>query len=158
MSSFFPETMPWWEFALRGIGCYLGLLVLLRLAGKRAFGEMSPFDIVVLILVGGALRSAMVGKDDSFFGPFIAVSAILAADKLFALIATRNAWFNRLLEGKSSILVAKGAVLPDALRRHSIPEAAFERELRMHGTRSVDEVDEARLEANGRFTILKAGK
>jgi uncharacterized membrane protein YcaP (DUF421 family) len=49
-------------------------------------------------------------------------------------------------------------VLPDALRRHSIPEAAFERELRMHGTRSVDEVDEARLEANGRFTILKAGK
>ena len=62
MDSLFPQTMPWWEFGLRGIGCYLGLLVLLRLSGKRTFGEMSPFDIVVLILVGGALRSAMVGK------------------------------------------------------------------------------------------------
>ena len=97
MDALFPQTMAWWEFALRGIGCYLGLLILLRLAGKRSFGEMSPFDIVVLILVGGALRSAMVGKDDSFLGPFIAVAAIVAVDKLFAFLATRSPLFNRIM-------------------------------------------------------------
>jgi hypothetical protein len=42
---------------VRGAMCYIALLLMMRLAGKRAFGEMSPFDIVVLMLVGGALRS-----------------------------------------------------------------------------------------------------
>jgi uncharacterized membrane protein YcaP (DUF421 family) len=158
MESLFPQVMPWWEFALRGIGCYLGLLLLLRMAGKRTFGEMSPFDIVVLILVGGALRSAMVGKDDSFLGPFIAVAAIIAVDKAFGALATWSPAFNRLFEGRSSVLVKQGHLVPGALRRHSIPEAAFERELRMHETRSLEEVDEAHLEANGRFTVLKASK
>lgn len=45
---------PWWHFALRGAVVYLILLCMLRLAGKRSFGEMSAFDVVVLILVGGA--------------------------------------------------------------------------------------------------------
>jgi uncharacterized membrane protein YcaP (DUF421 family) len=154
MSSFLPQ-LPWWEFAVRGIGCYLGLLVLLRLAGKRSFGEMSPFDIVVLILVGGALRSAMIGKDDSFLGPFIAVAAIIAVDKVFATVSTRVPLFNRLFEGRSSLLVQRGKVLPDSLLRHNIPHAAFERELRMHEIRAVEEIDEARIEANGHFTVLK---
>src|SRR3954451_6921052 len=114
MGSLFPDTMAWWEFALRGAGCYVGLLILLRLTGKRSFGEMSPFDIIVLILVGGALRSAMVGKDDSFLGPFIAVSAILLLDKLFAIAATVSPAFNRLLEGKSSVIVENGRVVPGA--------------------------------------------
>jgi uncharacterized membrane protein YcaP (DUF421 family) len=148
--------MPWWEFALRGVGCYIGLLILLRLSGKRTFGEMSPFDIVVLILVGGALRSAMVGKDDSFFGPFIAVAAIILIDKLFAILATLSPGFNRLFEGRASLLVKDGKVLQGALVRHSIPASAFERELRMHETRSVEEIDEAHLEANGRFTVLRS--
>jgi len=156
MESFFPQTMAWWEFALRGIGCYLGLLLLLRMAGKRTFGEMSPFDIVVLILVGGALRSAMVGKDDSFLGLFIAVAAIVAIDKALGAIATRSPAFNCLFEGRSSLLIKQGRLVPGALRRHSIPEAAFERELRMHEARSVEEIEEAHLEANGRFTVLKS--
>jgi uncharacterized membrane protein YcaP (DUF421 family) len=156
MESLFPDTMPWWEFVLRGAGCYIGLLILLRLTGKRSFGEMSPFDIVVLILVGGALRSAMIGKDDSFLGPFFAVIGVLALDRLLGTLATLSPAFNRLLEGRSALLAKRGAIVPGALRRHHIPEAVFERELRAHETRSVEQIDEARLEVTGRITILKS--
>jgi uncharacterized membrane protein YcaP (DUF421 family) len=155
MESLLPQTMPWWEFALRGAGCYVGLLILLRFTGKRSFGEMSPFDIIVLILVGGALRSAMVGKDDSFLGPFIAVSAILLLDKLIGIVATVSPAFNRMLEGKSTVLVENGQLLRGVLRRHDIPQAAFERELRMHDARSLGEIEEARLEVTGRISVLK---
>jgi len=156
MQSLFPQTLPWWEFVLRGAGCYIGLLVLLRLTGKRSFGEMSPFDIVVLILVGGALRSAMVGKDDSFLGPFLAVAGVLALDKVLGTLATRNPAFNRLIEGRAALLAKHGKVIPGALRQHGIPEAVFERELREHEVRSLDEIDEARLEVNGRITVVKS--
>ena len=54
-------SMPWWHFVVRGALTYLTLLLLLRLAGKRSFGELSPFDVVVLILVGGALRISAEG-------------------------------------------------------------------------------------------------
>ena len=156
MQSLFPQAFPWWEFVLRGAGCYVGLLILLRLTGKRSFGEMSPFDIVVLILVGGALRSAMVGKDESFLGPFFAVAGVLALDKLLAIAATLSPTFNRLLEGREALLAKHGEPVPEALRRHHIPEAVFERELRAHEVRSMDQVDEARLEGTGRITVLKS--
>ena len=155
MESLFPQALPWWEFVLRGAGCYIGLLILLRLTGKRSFGEMSPFDIVVLILVGGALRSAMVGKDDSFFGPFLAVAGVLALDKLLGIAATLSPTFNRLLEGRDALLAKHGQMIPGALRRHGIPDAVFERELRAHDVPSVNQIAEARLEVNGRITVLK---
>ena len=155
MSDLFELSMPWWEFVLRGAVCYLGLLLLLRLTGKRSFGEMSPFDIVVLILVGGALRSAMVGKDASLLGPFISVATILLVDVLLGWLAARSQRFNHFLEGRHVLLARKGALIPGALHRQNISQSAFERELRSHEVRSVSEVDEAILESNGRITVFK---
>jgi uncharacterized membrane protein YcaP (DUF421 family) len=151
----FELSMPWWEFVLRGAVCYIGLLLLLRLTGKRSFGEMSPFDIVVLIIVGGALRSAMVGKDASLLGPFIVVATILVIDMLIGAIAARSPGFDRLLEGRSVLLVRNGREIDSALRRNGISEAAFQRELRSKELRGVEQVEEARLEANGRISFLK---
>ena len=155
VSDLFELSMPWWEFVLRGAVCYLGLLVLLRLTGKRSFGEMAPFDIVVLIIVGGALRSAMVGKDASLLGPFIVVATILVIDMLIGAIAARSPMFDRLIEGRSVLLVRDGREIDSALRRNGISQGAFERELRAQELRSVEQVEEARLEANGRISFVK---
>jgi len=151
----FELSMPWWEFTLRGAVCYVGLFIALRLTGKRSFGEMAPFDIVVLILVGGALRSAMVGKDASLIGPFISIASILVLDKLLGWVAARSRWFDLLLTGSPVTLAKDGRFVPGALQRHSISRGAFERELRAHALRSVEQVDEARLESNGRITFLE---
>ena len=151
----FDLALPWWEFVVRGAVCYLGLLILLRLTGKRSFGELAPFDIVVLIMVGGALRSAMVGNDASLIGPIICVATILAVDKILARLGAISPAFDRLVEGRSVVLVRDGKLVPGALARHSIPEAVFRRELRANDLRSLDAIAEARLEANGRITFMK---
>jgi uncharacterized membrane protein YcaP (DUF421 family) len=158
MNDWFDLSMPWWAFAVRGAVAYLGLLLLMRVAGKHAFGEMSPFDIVVLIVVGGTLRTAIVGDDTSVLGPFISVMAILVVDTVLAHLAARSAWCNRLLEGRASLLARSGALIAGRLERHGVARAAFERELRSCGIRSVEDVDEARLEANGRMSFLKGAR
>lgn len=67
MSSIMGElTSPWWVFAVRGVAVYLILLLLMRLSDKRSFGEMSAFDVIVL--VGGTLRTSIIGADSSFAG------------------------------------------------------------------------------------------
>jgi uncharacterized membrane protein YcaP (DUF421 family) len=154
----FELSMPWWEFAVRGAICYVGLLILLRLTGKRSFGEMTPFDIVVLIIVGSLLRPAVTGSDHSMLGPFISIVTILALDKLIGKLAAIFPAFDRLLEGRSVLLAKDGQRIPGALQRHSISEAAFERALRSNGVRRVEETQEVRLEANGRVTLMKAGE
>jgi len=155
MSELFALSMPWWHFAVRGGVTYLGLLILLRWTGKRAFGEMSPFDIVVLILVGGVLRSAVTGNDTSVLGAFIGVATILALDKALAALAARSGVVNRLLEGRSSVLAHGGRLIPGALLKANIAQEAFARELRTHQVRSLEEVEEARLEATGKISVFK---
>jgi uncharacterized membrane protein YcaP (DUF421 family) len=149
---------PWWTYALRGVGVYLGLLVLLRLIGKRSFGEMTTFDIVVLILVGGTLRTAIIGDDKSPLAAIIGVLAIFLLDKAIAWGCARWPAFDRAVEGKESLIARDGQILDDALRKHDMSEAAFRRALREQGLHDLDQVAEARLEANGKVSVLKAGK
>lgn len=149
---------PWWVYALRGAGVYLGLLVLLRLIGKRSFGEMTTFDIVVLMLVGGTLRTAIIGDDRSPLAAIIGALAIFLLDKAIAWMCARWPGLDRVVEGKDSLLARDGQLLEGALHRHDMSAAAFHRVLREKGLAGVNEVAEARLEANGKISVLKAGK
>jgi uncharacterized membrane protein YcaP (DUF421 family) len=155
MNDLFEMSMPWWSFALRGVATYLGLLVLLRLAGKRAFGEMSAFDVIVLVLVGGVLRTAIIGDDKGFAGPFIGVAAILAADWALAWACTRSPRLNRMTEGFPTLLIRRGQRDGGALRRQNIPGAALDRALHSAGLETDADVATARLEPNGKITIVR---
>lgn len=148
-------ALPWWEFAIRGVAVYLILLLLMRVSGKRSFGEMSAFDVIVLVLVGGTLRTSIVGPDTSFLGAVIAVAAILASDKILAVICARHPSIIRIVEGKATFLVRNGRKFPEVLRQCNIPEAAFNRALHTNGVESTGENINVRLEPNGRITVTK---
>lgn len=155
MSTAFELAMPWWHFIWRGIGAYLAALAMMRIVGKRSFGDMSTFDIIVLVLVGGTLRNSIVGADTSFQGSLIAVAAILAADRALAWACTRSAWLNRLVEGRPTVLVHDGELVPGALERVSLPKAAFRRALHTEGLEDTKNISIARLEPNGRITLIR---
>jgi uncharacterized membrane protein YcaP (DUF421 family) len=153
--STFALTEPWWHYAGRGALTYLGLLVLMRLCGKRAFGEMSAFDVIVLVLVGGALRSAITGDDKSLSAPFIGVAAILAMDKAVSWLCTRWPALDRWVEGYPSILVHNGRRDARALRRENVPDATLDRALHSEGMETEEEVSVGRLEPNGKMTFIR---
>jgi uncharacterized membrane protein YcaP (DUF421 family) len=148
-------SMPWWQFAVRGIAVYMILLGMMRLAGKRSFGEMSAFDVVVLTLVGGTLRTSIIGPDTSFPGALISVAGILAMDRGLAWICTRSAFINRLVEGWPAILARNGERMPEALRRCNLPDAVFDRALHTAGLEDEATIITARLEPNGKITLIR---
>lgn len=153
--STFVLAMPWWHFVLRGIGAYFALLVMLRIVGKRSFGDMSTFDVVVLVLIGGTLRNTIIGPDNSFPGGLIAVASILVADRLLAWLCTRSTRLNRIVEGKPTVLVREGELVPSAFERVSLPEAAFRRALHTQGLEDIQTISTARMEPNGRITLIR---
>jgi uncharacterized membrane protein YcaP (DUF421 family) len=155
MKGLFDLAMPWWAFTLRGLVVYLVVLLLLRLSGKRAFGDLSAFDIVVLMVVGGLLRTAIIGDDHSLLGPLIAVASILALNKLIGWISARWHGFNRWIEGRPTVLARDGRRDPQALRRCDVSSTEFERALHTHGLEDESSVVLARLEPNGKITLIR---
>ena len=155
MSNAFEMAMPWWQFVWRGVAVYLAAVFMMRIVGKRSFGDMSTFDIIVLVLVGGVLRNSIVGHDGSFQGGLIAVASMLAADRAVAWVCTRSPWLNRFVEGRPTVLVHDGELVPGALERVCLPKAAFRRALHTEGMEDTRAISVERLAPNGRTTITR---
>jgi uncharacterized membrane protein YcaP (DUF421 family) len=64
----FQLSEPWWELLARGAIVYLALMVLVRLSGKRTVGEFTPFDLVVVVLLGESAQGALTGGEESVPG------------------------------------------------------------------------------------------
>ena len=65
MNELFPLSAPWWVFVLRATAIYALVMVLVRVSGKRAVGQFTPFDLVLLILIGNAVQNGLPGGPKS---------------------------------------------------------------------------------------------
>jgi uncharacterized membrane protein YcaP (DUF421 family) len=155
MHSLFEMSSPWWTFVIRGALTYLGLLVLMRLTGKRSFGHMSAFDLIVLVLVGGTLRTAIIGSEQGFIGPFIGIASILAADKILGWACARSERLNRLVEGRPAVLIREGHRDAASLKAQNLPPAALDRALHAEGLADERTIKIGRLEPNGKITFIQ---
>ena len=155
MNSLFQLSAPWWVFVLRALVVYVLVMVLMRLSGKRAVGQFTPFDLVLLILLGNAVQNGINGGDNSLTGAAIMASTLIAVNYLVALATARSRLVERLVEGEPVVLVRDGRVFDHVLRRELISQHDFEQAMRMNAVDDVSQIALALLETNGHITILK---
>ena len=60
-SSMWIMSLKWWEFVIRALVVYCFLLLILRITGKRQIGQLSPFDLVLLLVLSNAVQNSMNG-------------------------------------------------------------------------------------------------
>ncbi len=154
MSDMFALAMPWWEFMLRAVVVYVVVLVMVRVAGKRALGQFTPFDMLLLILLGNAVQNALLGQDTSVSGGLLLAATLIVLNFLVGWITTRSPAAERLMEGEPVVLARHGQLLHAVLRRELVSKADFARAMRDAECENVDEVDVALLETNGHITII----
>jgi uncharacterized membrane protein YcaP (DUF421 family) len=147
---------PLLDVAVRCLVVYLTLLVGLRLTGKRQVGQLTPFDLLLLLLLANAVQNAMVGPDTSLYGGLVAAATLFAVNGVVARVARGSGGAARLLEGSPTILIRHGAVLEDSLRREGISTGDLLRSLREHGVDDVSLVRSAILEVDGTISVLRA--
>src|SRR3989441_11475622 len=80
----FGLTTPWWEIILRTAVVYVVVLVLLRAAGKRELGQMSPVDLVVILVIANAVQNAMTGGDNLLIGGVLPPSTLGTVNGAFS--------------------------------------------------------------------------
>src|ERR1700739_2022428 len=143
------------EIFLRTFAIYLVVLIGVRLSGKREVGQMTPFDLTLLLLLSNSVQNAMTGPDTSVAGGAVAASTLLILNFLVANVSGMNRRFRRIIEGQPSLLIHDGKVIESHLARERVSMDEFHRALREHGINSCDQVALAVLEVDGSISCLK---
>ena len=154
MSALFHLSAPWWVFVLRATAIYALVMVLVRVSGKRAVGQFTPFDLVLLILIGNAVQNGINGGDNSLTGAAIMASTLIALNYLVAWQTSRNRRVERWVEGEPVVLARDGRVFKHVLRRELVSHDDFAEALRMNNIDDVGDVRLALLETNGRISVI----
>src|SRR5712672_575850 len=108
-------SLVWWEFVLRALIVYVFLLVLLRLTGKRQVGQMSPFDLVLLLVLSNAVQNSMNGGDNSVLGGMISAVTLVSANWILAGLTYRSKKLEALVEGRPEVLIRNGKLFQETL-------------------------------------------
>jgi uncharacterized membrane protein YcaP (DUF421 family) len=145
-----------WSIVARTAMVYLALLVGLRLAGKRELGQMTPFDLVVILLIANAVQNAMVGPDTSVTGGLIAAGVLIVGNYGVAQARERLPWLRRAVEGMPTLLINDGRFIREHLRREGLDEEEVLMAIREHGVADVKDVRMAVLETDGSISIVPA--
>jgi uncharacterized membrane protein YcaP (DUF421 family) len=149
-----PEISPF-EKIFRSAIVYLFLLVAFRLLGKRQVGQMTPFDLIVLLIISNVLQNAMIGPDNSVTGGLIGATTVLMLNWLVAGLALKSRRVERLVEGAPTILVHHGRVMEEHLKRELISREQLLSALRRQGIFDISEVKVAVLEESGALSVLR---
>jgi uncharacterized membrane protein YcaP (DUF421 family) len=149
-----PE-LPVLEKVVRAAAVYLFLLVALRLTGKRQLGQMSSFDLVVLLIISNVLQNAMIGSDNSVLGGFIGAATILLLNYAVARAVVSRKEVERLVEGAPTLLIHNGRIFEQHLRRELLTRDELMAALRRQGILAIEDVHVAWLEETGAITAVR---
>src|SRR5437773_11030839 len=99
------------EIAGRTTAVYLLVLIGIRLSGKREVGQMTPFDLTLLLLISNGVQNAMTGPDTSLLGGVVAAATLLILNYFVAEFSGANRRFRKFVQGQPSLLVHDGKII-----------------------------------------------
>ncbi len=143
-----------WDLALRSVVIYLALTFALRLFGKRELGQMTIFDLVLVLLVANAVQPAMTGPDSSLLGGPVIIATLFVLNLALGLARVRVRWLDRLLRPSPTVLAANGSWNVAALRREGLDLEEAEMALREHGVDGVGDSMLVEMESDGSISVV----
>ena len=147
--------IPLAEKLLRSVVVYGFLLASFRLSGKRQLGQMTPFDLIVLLIISNVVQNALIGNDNSLGGGLVGAVTILVLNSLVARVTFRSKTAQRLVEHAPTVLVRHGRILSANLERERLSLSEFHAALRREGVVTVSELRYVLLEQDGHLSVIR---
>jgi uncharacterized membrane protein YcaP (DUF421 family) len=153
--AFFPGGAVLLQIVLRTGVIYLLVLIGVRLSGKREVGQMTPFDLTLLLLLSNSVQNAMTGPDTSLMGGIVAACTLLVLNYGVAGVSGSSRRLRRMIQGEPTLLVHDGKIIEPHMAKERVSLDELHRALREHGINSCDQVALAVLEVDGSISCLK---
>lgn len=148
-----------WEPVLRvlvvGIFSYLGLIILLRISGKRTLTRMTVFDFVIAITIGSAFGRTLTARSVSLSEAITAFILLISLQLLFAFFEVRSKNFKKLTTHPPSLLYYNGEFITKNMRRAMIRKDELLSASRKQGIADMEDIEAIVFETDGSFSVIK---
>ncbi len=148
------QTKLFVEVVINTTVIYAFLIVAIRLIGRRQLGQLSSLDLLILILLGSSVETAMVRASTSLKVGIVSATTLLILNKLLTVGMTKSKKMCRLLGAGPVLLVYDGHFLDENLRRLGMTEDDVIEAIRERECGNVRELRYAVFEANGEINVV----
>jgi uncharacterized membrane protein YcaP (DUF421 family) len=139
---------------LVGALAYVGLVLFLRVSGKRTLSKMNAFDLIVTVALGSSLATVLLSQTVALLEGLLAFFLLIGLQWLVAWASVRSGFISRMVKSEPKLLVYQGKLLQDALRRERVVESEILQALRTQGVDALERVEAVVLETDGGFSVL----
>ena len=143
------------DIVLRAIALYVFVVFIMRVIGRRELSSMTPFDLVLLIILGDAIQQGLTQDDYSVTGAVLAIATIASLQVLTSYLSYKSRSARKVFEGEPIVLVERGELVERNLKRERMTADEVAEEMRQQQVGSLDEVEWGILEANGSISFIK---
>ena len=147
-----------WSGLLRvvvvGVLAYTGLVLLLRVSGKRTLSKMNAFDLVITVALGSTLATVLLSESVALAEGLLALALLVFVQFAVTWSSVRSSTVQRLVKDEPRMLFYQGRFLHDAMRAERVTREEIESAMRQQGLASFDEVGTAVLETDGSLTVI----
>lgn len=140
---------------IRVLILYLVVLIALRLMGKREIGQLQPYELVITMMIADLASVPMQDIGIPIFHGVIPILALLLSQIVLSYINIKSGWVRKILCGEPTVLIQKGKIMEDRLKKQKYTIDGLMEELRANGIFSLEEVEYAILETSGQISIIK---
>ena len=147
-------SIHWWELIARGLFVYFFLILILRSTGKRQIGQMSPFDLVLLMVLSNAVQNSMTGGDNSITSGIILAVTLVLANWTVGKLTSSSKVMEELIEGDPQVLFHNGIVYEKVLKDAQVTRQELIAAVHKAGYADLEAIRAAILENDGTISVI----
>jgi uncharacterized membrane protein YcaP (DUF421 family) len=145
---------PLWPVAYHTLAIYLFLIVMLRVLNRRQLGQLNVIDLIVIILLGSAVETAMVNGNTTLQAGIVSAGTLLALNRLFASVTARSKRLRHLVNHGPVLLVHDGRLVEAHMRQVGVTEEDVMEALREREICNLKDVQFAVMETDGAIHVV----
>ena len=139
-----------------GILAYIGLVLFLRIAGKRILSKLNAFDLVITIALGSTLSTILLDSSISLPEGLTVFALLILLQYIISFCAIRFNWFNKLIKSEPKLLYLNGEFLKKSMKDERITEFEIVQVIRKKGLGAIEEAKAVVLETDGSLSVISS--
>ena len=143
--------------AIVGLACYVSLIIMLRVSGKRTLSKMNMFDWVITVAMGSVMAGSL-SSDATFANTIAAFAVLIGAQFIVTWLSVRSPSFENIVDADPTILYYEGKFYNEAMRRERVPKSELLSAIRQNGQGAPAEIAAIILESNGELVVMNKVK
>lgn len=147
--------IEWYEIVIRATAVFLFLFIVFRIWGKKHFGQLTSFDLILLLIMSEAVQNSLIDDEKGIPAAWISILTLVGWNIILNKLSYHSRLAEKIIQGNPKVLIDNGQRNERQLRKENMTEQELFEALRLEGVDKIEDVVRATLEANGKISVIQ---